>query len=704
MEKNIVRVIRILFYCVFGLIPLIMYTRTSEIFEFNKLITTYILTILIIFLWLVRMIVAEKIVFKRTQLDVPILLFLGTQLLSTLISIDFRTSLLGYYSRFHGGFLSSVTYALLYWSFVSNASKKTVYKSIVSMFFAAFVISVYGILQHFGVDKHIWVQDVQERVFATLGQPNWMAAYLTMVLPLTVSAAGIGLIFRKKIRRGIPIFLTSGTISIVALIAILFTKSRSGLLGLIAAISVFFITTLLILIKNSRYRKSGVSVISGFVVTFLLTAFIVGTQWTPSLLKRLAPLAPTTETAVHVGSVLDSGGSDSVAIRKVVWQGAVDIWKAYPILGTGVETFAYSYYNFRPVEHNLLSEWDFLYNKAHNEYLNFLATTGFIGTTAYLLLLVVILWQLFKPSLQFITKNTVRNSTLTSHQFIAIILANSFLAGFVALLITNFFGFSVVTVTSLMFLFPALLTSLNSKPLPTVKKTLSASHLIGISIVFFAAAFLIYKTTQYWLADTKYALGRNLQKTGRLSESYNQLSRALQLSPNESLFWDELAQTVADTAILAAQSKETADKSASLADKALEYNTKAIRLSPANVNYLRSRSTILLKMSVINSEYLYEAIPTIETALKMAPTDAKFYYNLGLTHIRAGNTDKGLEILEKTINIKPNYREAHFAIALVHLEQDNKDKAVKHLLYIVEYINPDDTDANRELRELGITN
>ena len=27
-----------------------------------------------------------------------------------------------------------------------------------------------------------WVQDVQARVFATLGQPNWLAAYMGMLL------------------------------------------------------------------------------------------------------------------------------------------------------------------------------------------------------------------------------------------------------------------------------------------------------------------------------------------------------------------------------------------------------------------------------------------------------------------------------------------------------------------------------------------
>src|SRR3990167_2046009 len=79
--------------------------------------------------------------------------------------------------------------------------------------------------------------------------------------------------------------------------------------------------------------------------------------------------------------------TESLDIRKIVWKGAVDLGLKNPLFGTGVETFAYSYYLVRPKEHNLTSEWDYLYNKAHNEYLNYFATTGFIGLVAYFFLL-----------------------------------------------------------------------------------------------------------------------------------------------------------------------------------------------------------------------------------------------------------------------------------------------------------------------------
>jgi len=88
---------------------------------------------------------------------------------------------------------------------------------------------------------------------------------------------------------------------------------------------------------------------------------------------------------------LESGGTESGTIRKIVWTGALRIWQANPknfLIGTGPETFAQAYYQYRPLEHNQTSEWELLYNKAHNEFLNYLVTTGILGLGSYIVLLI----------------------------------------------------------------------------------------------------------------------------------------------------------------------------------------------------------------------------------------------------------------------------------------------------------------------------
>src|SRR3989344_301962 len=66
------------------------------------------------------MIIAKQVIFKRTILDIPIFLFLLSQIISTVISLDPYVSLWGYYSRWNGGLLSIITYIFLFYAFISN--------------------------------------------------------------------------------------------------------------------------------------------------------------------------------------------------------------------------------------------------------------------------------------------------------------------------------------------------------------------------------------------------------------------------------------------------------------------------------------------------------------------------------------------------------------------------------------------------------
>src|SRR5690606_26496375 len=113
-----------------------------------------------------------------------------------------------------------------------------------------------------------------------------------------------------------------------------------------------------------------------------------------------------------------------------------------------------SYYQDRPMAHNLVSEWDFLYNKAHNEFLNFWATTGLVGLVSYIVLLLAMVgmcgWLFF------------HRDTSENNRWLALGTGTSI----VALSVSNFFGFSTVMVTILLFLLPAVVLVATSNPMP----------------------------------------------------------------------------------------------------------------------------------------------------------------------------------------------------------------------------------------------
>jgi len=415
--------ISFLFYLLFFCVPLIVYPNTFELFEFNKMIFVYILTVLIVGLWVIQMIRTKKIIWRRTIFDLPLLIFLSSQVLSTIFSVDFRTSLLGYYSRFNGGLVSNLCYALLYWAFVANIEAKHISRYLNALLITSLIVSIYAILEHFGhsfsclmftghFNVACWVQDVQTRVFATLGQPNWLAAWLVAIIPLTWYLS-----LKNKWWLGI---------SAIFFLTLLYTQSRSGLLALAAADLIFCVGHFMI---SKRLNWT-------FVICNLLFVILFIVNGSSKLVTNT-----TVNTTPVVGTALETGGTESGTIRQIVWKGAIDIWLHYPILGSGVETFAFSYYNFRPGEHNMVSEWDFLYNKAHNEFLNYAANSGSLGLLSYLFIIGIFGFYVYK------NLNPL-NLALFS--------------GYVGILVTNFFGFSVVPIEVLFFLFPALAIVSNS--------------------------------------------------------------------------------------------------------------------------------------------------------------------------------------------------------------------------------------------------
>ncbi len=620
---------QILFYILFSVTPLILWPKTSELFEFNKMVSVYILTCLITTVWAIKIIITKKIIFRRTLLDVPLLVFLCSQILSTIFSIDHRTSLLGYYSRFNGGLISTLCYLLLYWAFVSNMDRKKTIKSIYFLFSSAAVVSIIACLEHFGINvtcalmgqgfSSCWVQDVQNRVFSTLGQPNWLATYLVALLPISN--------YKFLNFKSLLWFM----ISILLFTTLLFTKSRSGLLGFVFADLIFWGFVLI------KYKKQFLVQAIILNLLFIILAIFIGSPLTINHQPSVISNAPA----------LEVGGTESGTIRKIVWKGALQIWRHYPLTGSGVETFAFSYYKFRPVEHNLVSEWDFLYNKAHNEYLNMAAAAGTFGLLSYLFLIGAVFFVFFsKPDL----------------------ISASLGAGFTGLLIANFFGFSTVSTQLQFFLFPAFAITLgiNGQGTGNGEKTkLNNNQKIAVLAILLTTSYILLTILRYWYADTQYAFGKSYNDQKNYVQGQTYLQNAIKNSSLEPVFHSELANSYAGIAVTLHELKKDSE-ALPFIDSAILESVKATNLSSANVNLLRNRAGVLLKLASINPKYLGFAKDTLISATEKAPTDAKLLYNLALVYMRTGETDKSIELSEKVIEMKPNYREVKDLLEMIH--------------------------------------
>lgn len=672
------------FYILLFIVPFLFYPANSELFEFNKMLATYALAVIIAGAWAIKSVLAGKIIFRRTFLDIPLLLFLVSQIASTYFSIDPHTSFWGYYSRSHGGLLSTIAYLTLTWAFVSNMGAGQVKTAIKYLLSGAFLISIWGILEHFGASPSCyflkekfnvdcWVQDVQTRVFATLGQPNWLAAWLVAIIPLTWALLEYKSMRVKERESKLKLTLFY-SFTLLLFLALLFTKSRSGLLGFGAAFAVFWLLYFPTIIRTSKFIIQIFRPFSLLVTSYLLLVTIFGTSWTPSVSQWLTK-QKAESIKTETGTVLETGGTESGEIRKIVWKGAIDIWRTYPIFGSGVETFAYSYYQFRPVEHNTTSEWDFLYNKAHNEYLNFAATTGTFGLGAYLILVGAVLvffarttWEIRGGKLDNEVGSVRKLFNLTpqypaSHFTLHI----SLLAGYVSILVTNFFGFSVVNVATLFFLFPAMAIVLEHRTQNTEQRgyqRLTIRQSILMTFVLIAMFYVLSRMAGLWQADTLYAKAEKF-KIDMPYSSIRYAKQALELRPDEPLYYDKLAQATSYFAIEAEEENqhEAALSSARVSDEASLYATT---ISPYNLSLLKSRATILTRLVTVNPKYLNDSLLVRERAVSLAPTDPKVHYDLGVLYSRLGQNEQARKMFEKAVILKPDYEDAKNALKTIN--------------------------------------
>ncbi len=750
------KIIQYSFYSLFFFVPLIFLGNTSELFEFNKMWFVFGLTIIIGAAWISKMIIERKIIIRKTLLDIPLALFLISQIISTIFSLDTHVSLWGYYTRFNGGLLSLISYIFLYYAFVSNLDVKAVSRMIMISLASGIVTAVWGFPSHFGydptcfvfrgsLDTNCWTDAFKPtiRVFSTLGQPAWFAAYLNVLLPLSMAFVLLNA-KQKKTKSLITYFI----IMLLFYVCLIFTNTRAGTAAFFAVDVLFWI---ILFYKRIFIIKILVKYLLIFHIAFAVCNFFFGAPISnldkftlPQLQKKIVAYAQTEKSnSINKPVIKATGITDSAQIRMIVWRGAIDAWAANPIFGTGVETFAFAYYRYRPTEHNLTSEWDYLYNKAHNEYLNYLTTTGIFGLGSYLLIIGFFIFLTGKLLLHgsvatLPKKNNVAVSSESralkqsdndneSQQYKKTLLVVGLFCGWISILITNFFGFSVVIINLYFFLIPAfifLITGLLKYDKDYVKKLVSinAYQWVLIIIVFIIAGNMILGLFRYWYADTLYALGYNLDRSNSFQQAFPLLKDAVSIIPSEPLYKDELAVNLA-TLAEAFYLQNDATTAGQLAMEAISLDNQVIENHPNNIVFWKNRLRIFYSLANGDSQnkatYLSESIKSLNKSRELAPTDAKISYNLGVLLGQTGNPQEAVTVLEKTIELKPDYSDAYFALGLIYhqlaigqttatasssgqetiVNPELQKKAINVFQYVLDNLNPNDEQIKKTLEE-----
>lgn len=748
-----------LFHLLVMVTPFAFTSLTDELFEFNKMLVVYALTLLIAAAWLWRIVQEKRVLWQPTFLVIPLVLYFLSQLLSTIFSIDIHTSIYGYYSRFHGGLLSTLAYLTLFFAATSNLRKADLRPLITTALLAAVGVSLYALPEHFGVSPSCvlitgeytvscWVQDVQTRIFGTFGQPNWLAAYLLMMIPLawwywySAWEKSAQTSWDRLQRWWPPLGLFLYTLTL------LYTRSRSGFLALGISLAIIAGGALLLLLRQPKtgektrpafplFLSSAVGVVVGSGLLFLLA----GTPYSAPLseyLKRQnsvtappvalespptpeeSPVPQTPAETPSGGTVLENGGTDSGKIRFIVWKGALAVWKRYPLFGSGLETFAYSYYLDRPAEHNLVSEWDFLYNRAHNEFLNILATSGTVGLVTTILLMGWFVVDVLRAT--FLVQKTPETTR---------VLGIALLSGYAALAFSNFFGFSTVMVGVLFFLYKAwwvidqasedeiaselvvLQPEKKSSRILRARQTDQHTEFeinpdtswLGYAAIVVLTLIGLSQVWMMWQNDLLFARAKAAAATGDAYSAYVMGEELVRRAPDEPVFSDEysllLARLAAGTAV--SDEPEASASARQLSEQAVAFSDRTIALNPVHLNFWKTRARVFMFLATYDTSYYGEAVRALEKGLELSPNDPKLYYNLALVYQELGDHERAGLAYTNAILLKPNYEQARTAYGEWLEAQGNLVEAAAQYRYVLENISATAPTATERLQGLPAT-
>ena len=387
-------------------IPAFFNVYSSRIFEPDKLTLLRSLALLILAAWIIKLLEAGHIRWDRLQpgesplkailklpLIAPVMAMAVVYIISTIFSVTPRTSFWGSYQRLQGLY-TTFSYLVVFAAMVGNLRRRTqVERLITTAILTSLPISLYGILQHYKIDPVPWGGDVSNRIAANLGNSIFVAAFLIMVLPLTIGRivdAFRSILFES---RGVVVNTVRATIYVfimaLQLIAIFFSGSRGPWLGMFAGI--FFLLMLWTVLLRNRKLTIGI-----VVTTLVLGAMLVVFNIPNGPLQRFR----SQRGIGRLGQIF-SAESRTGRVRVLIWQGAAklvaphkplefpdgkkDIYNFLrPLIGYGPESMYVAYNPFYPTDLGHVEKRNASPDRSHNETWDSLVMTGVLGLGVYL--------------------------------------------------------------------------------------------------------------------------------------------------------------------------------------------------------------------------------------------------------------------------------------------------------------------------------
>lgn len=276
-------------------IPLFFNVYSDRVFEPDKLTLLRSIALIMALAWVVKWIDLQgwrqmgrwrwrhTDSYWRTPFVLPTAALALVYIISTLFSVTPQVSWAGSYQRLQGTYTTFSYMVIFALAATTIQSRVQVRRIVTAVIMTSIPVAFYGLLQHFDLDPLPWGGDTVDRVAGHMGNAIFIAAYLIMTVPLTLSRileSFTNILNDEEvysadvIRSSVYIFTLA-----IQLITIYWSGSRGPWLGL--AVGLFaFVLVVLVSLRNavddrSRFGLADVGKGVGLLVGASAVLFVI---------------------------------------------------------------------------------------------------------------------------------------------------------------------------------------------------------------------------------------------------------------------------------------------------------------------------------------------------------------------------------------------------------------------------------------------
>src|SRR5437016_6100503 len=214
--------------------------------------------------------------------------------------------------------------------------------------------------------------------------------------------------------------------------------------------------------------------------------------------------------------------------------------------------------------------------------------------------------------------------------------------------------------------------------------------LVPFLLALTASGFAQTATTAKGDAYYHFSKGRLLDDQGHASQAIDEYKKALELDPNNSLIYSEMAESYLRNNRLR---------------EAVDVAQKAIQADSDNIEAHKLLTTVYLQVigrasaqQPPSTETINNAIHEFEEIVRIDPTERQSFLMLGRLYQIKGERDKAADIYKKFLGVEPGSEEGVTALAKLHMDAGNSKEAVELLEDFVKQ-RPDSDSAFQTLGE-----